>query len=53
VKPRLWSAAEKAVTRVGGKLLRIGRVTDGKDVLFKVNGKKHIIEPRGYEHLKT
>jgi len=53
VKPSLWSAAEKAVIGVGGRLLRIGRVTAEKRVLFKMNGKKHVVEPRGYEHFKT
>jgi thiamine-monophosphate kinase len=53
VKPRLWGAAEKAVTRVGGRLLRIGRVTADRRVLFEMNGKEHVVEPRGYEHLKT
>jgi thiamine-monophosphate kinase len=53
VKPRLWSVAEKAVTRAGGRLLRIGRATNEKQVLLEVKDKKHIIEPRGYEHFKT
>jgi thiamine-monophosphate kinase len=53
VKPRLWSAAEEAVTRVGGRLLRIGIVTAKKRVLFEMKGKKHVIKPRGYEHFKT
>ncbi len=53
VKPRLWSAAEEAVTRVGGRLLRIGIVTAEKRVLFEMKGKKHVIKPRGYEHFKT
>jgi thiamine-monophosphate kinase len=53
VKPSLWSVAEKAVTRVGGRLLRIGRVTAEKRVLLETNGKKRIIRPRGYEHFKV
>jgi len=53
VKPRLWSAAEEAVTRVGGRLLRIGIVTAKKRVLFEMKGNKHVIKPRGYEHFKT
>lgn len=53
VKPRLWRAAEKAVSRIGGRLLRIGRVTTEKRVLFEINGKKNVIKPRGYEHFKT
>jgi thiamine-monophosphate kinase len=53
VKPRLWHAAEKAVSRIGGRLLRIGRVTTEKRVLFEISGKKHVIKPRGYEHFRT
>lgn len=53
VSPSLWSAAEKAVNKVGGRLLRIGRVTSQKHILFMMNGKKHVVEPRGYEHFKT
>ena len=53
VKPSLWIEAEKAVKRVRGKLFQIGTVTDRKNVLLETNGKKHIIEPRGYEHFKT
>jgi thiamine-monophosphate kinase len=53
VKPSLWSAAEKAVRRARGRLLQIGTVTAKKSVLFKTNGKKRIIRPRGYEHFET
>jgi len=53
VRPSLWIAAERAVKRVRGRLLQIGIVTAKKSVLFEMNGKKRIIEPRGYEHFKT
>jgi len=53
LKPSLWSAAEKAVTRVRGRLLQIGKVTAKKSVFFKINGKKRTVKPRGYEHFKT
>jgi thiamine-monophosphate kinase len=53
VKPSLWTAAEKAVKRVRGRLLRIGTVTAEKKVLFEKDGKKNIVQPRGYEHFKT
>jgi thiamine-monophosphate kinase len=53
VKPSLWSAAEKAVRQVRGRLLQIGKVTTKKSVLFETDGKKRIIEPKGYEHFKT
>lgn len=52
IKPNLWSAAQKAVKNVGGKLLFIGRVTEQKQVLLKVDGEILPIEPRGWEHFK-
>ena len=53
VRPSLWSEAEKAVRRVGGRLLQMGRVTVEKRVLLEVNGRKRAIKPSGYEHFKT
>lgn len=53
IKPKLWRKAEKAVEKVGGSLIPIGKVTAKKQVLLEINGKKHPIEPRGWEHLKT
>jgi thiamine-monophosphate kinase len=52
VKPKLWKKAEKAVERVGGKLFPIGKVTAEKQVLLEINGKRRIIETRGWEHFK-
>ena len=53
IKPDAWAAAEKAVARIGGQLLQIGKVTRGKRVVRESGGTKHTIEPRGYEHFKT
>lgn len=53
IKPRFWEKAEKAVERVGGKLLPIGKVTAEKQVLLEIHGKRSIIEPRGWEHFKS
>jgi thiamine-monophosphate kinase len=53
VKPELWVDAEKAVEAVGGRLLRVGRVTRGKQVVLEFNGKKMPIEARGWEHFKS
>lgn len=52
LKPELWGKAEKAVKRVGGKLLPIGKVTAERQILFEANGEKRVIEPRGWEHFK-
>lgn len=52
IKPRLWKKAEKAVERVGGKLLQIGKATAEKQVLLEIDGKISVIEPRGWEHFK-
>jgi len=53
IKPKFWRKAEKAVRKVGGKLLPIGKVTAEKCVLLEINGKKITIEPRGWEHFKS
>jgi thiamine-monophosphate kinase len=53
LKPNLWRKAEKAVEKVGGKLLRIGKVTAERQVLLEIDGKKTVIEPRGWEHFKS
>jgi thiamine-monophosphate kinase len=52
VKPQLWKAAEKAVAKMGGRLVQIGKVTAEKKVLMETKGMKRIIEPRGYEHFR-
>jgi thiamine-monophosphate kinase len=52
IKPNLWRKAEKAVEKVGGKLLRIGKVTAERQVLLEIDGKKTVIEPRGWEHFR-
>jgi thiamine-monophosphate kinase len=52
IKSKLWEKAEKAVEKVGGKLLPIGKVTVEKQVLLEIDGKKRVIEPRGWEHFK-
>ena len=53
IKPRLWKKAEKAVERIGGKLLLIGKVTTQKQVLLEIDGMRSMIEPRGWEHFKN
>jgi len=52
IKPNLWRKAEKAVEKVGGKLLPIGKVTAERQVLMEIDGKRRVIEPRGWEHFK-
>jgi len=53
VKPKLWVDAETAVEAVGGCLLPIGKVTRDKQVVLEVDGKKRLIEARGWEHFKS
>jgi len=53
IKPNLWRKAEKAVEEVGGKLLSIGKVTAERQVLIEINGKRRVVEPRGWEHFKS
>jgi len=53
VKPKLWSEAETAVEAVGGRLLPIGKVTRDRRVVLDVDGKKRLVEARGYEHFRS
>ncbi len=52
VKHGQWRKAENAVRSAGGKLLRIGRVTAGSEVLLQLGNRRRVVEPRGYEHFK-
>jgi len=53
IKPSVWRRAEKTVEEVGGKLLLIGKVTADRRVLMKVEGKRRVIESRGWEHFRS
>ncbi len=52
IKPTLWSKAEKAIEKVGGKLMPIGNVTAEKKVVLEIGKKRQIIEARGWEHFR-
>jgi thiamine-monophosphate kinase len=52
IKPNLWRKAEKSVEKVGGKLFRIGKVTAERQFLLEIDGKKSVVEPRGWEHFR-
>ena len=53
VKPEKWSQAKAAVEVVGGCLIPIGKATFEKQVILEINGKKRVIEARGWEHFKS
>ena len=53
IKPKLWQEAKKAVENVGGSLIKMGLVTEEKQLLLKTDGKLVSIEARGWEHFKT
>jgi thiamine-monophosphate kinase len=52
VKPNGWDVAVAAVEAVGGQLLPIGRATKERKLLLNVEGEKHALEARGWEHFK-
>lgn len=51
IKPSLWEKAEKAVQKMSGKLLLIGKVTAENQVFFETDNERIEVEPRGWEHL--
>ncbi len=52
INPSLWDKAEKAIKSVGGNLIKIGRTTTEKQIVLEADGKRRIIEPRGWEHFR-
>jgi thiamine-monophosphate kinase len=53
VKPESWAEAVAAVEAVGGQLLPIGKATQEKQIILKINREEHLIEARGWEHFKS
>jgi thiamine-monophosphate kinase len=53
VDPKRWVEAESAVEGVGGQLLPIGKATKDKVVVLDVDGKRRVVEARGWEHFKS
>jgi len=53
IKPGLWERAKQAAVEAGGMLLSIGRVTARRGLFLCADGKRRVIEPRGYEHFKS
>ena len=53
IQPKLWQEAKEAVEKVGGSLIKMGRVTQEKRLLLKTDGETVAIEARGWEHFKT
>ena len=52
IKPKLWSKAQKAVEKTGGKLFKIGKVIRERTIRLKIEDKTIPIEARGWEHFK-
>jgi len=52
IKPKLWRKAEKAVEKVGGKLIKIGKAIEKREIYLKVKDKIVPIEARGWEHFR-
>ena len=52
-EPERWRETEAPVEAVDGRLFPIGMVTQQKQVVIEKDGKKRLIEPRGWEHFKS
>ena len=52
IRPKLWRKAQKAVENVGGKLIKIGRVIEEREIYLRVKDKIIQIEARGWEHFR-
>ena len=52
IQPESWERAKGAVAEAGGSLMKIGVVTEEKEIKLKADGEIRIIERRGWEHFK-
>ncbi|HSV49550.1 MAG TPA: thiamine-phosphate kinase [Candidatus Acidoferrales bacterium] len=53
IKPDKWEEAKAVIEAVHGQLIPIGKATYEKNIILDLNGKKRVIEPRGWEHFKS
>lgn len=53
LKPKELEKTQKNLKKVGSRLIPIGKVVKEQKIFIDFNGKKEIIEPRGWEHFKT
>jgi thiamine-monophosphate kinase len=53
IRPEHWEKAQRAIAEVGGALLPIGKVTAKEGLVLSAEGKRSVIEPKGYEHFKS
>jgi thiamine-monophosphate kinase len=53
IKPNFWQQAKEAVENVGGTLMKMGQVTNEKQIRLKKDGDVAPIEARGWEHFKS
>ena len=53
VKPELWQNAQKVVETVGGNLMKLGHVTEDRQILLETDQKTVVIEARGWQHFKS
>ena len=53
LRPKMASQAVKAVESIGGKLLIIGRVTEGQSIRVRWLDGWRSLEARGYQHFKS
>lgn len=53
IKPQLWNEAKTVVNAVGGCLIPIGKATHKKEIILATEGRRRIIEVRGFEHFAS
>ncbi len=53
VRRRDWPRAEGTMRRAGGRLVRIGKATRKRSIIWTPrSGRERVVEPRGYEHFR-
>lgn len=53
VKPNMFERAKEALSGIGAQLIEVGEVIGEREICVEVNGKRVIVERKGWEHFKS
>jgi len=50
VPPNRWKKAQEAIQKIGGNLIRIGKIADETEKILVIDDDHRVIKPHGFEH---
>ncbi|MEM1507077.1 MAG: thiamine-phosphate kinase [Candidatus Bathyarchaeia archaeon] len=53
VKPNMFERAKEALSSIGVQLIEVGEAIGEREICMEVNGKRVIVERKGWEHFKS